>query len=184
LKRLRSVDVIRFTEPQMKWSVIAGDILDIRADVLICSANPFLNLSGGVGGALALRYGYEMQTFLHEWLAKTGKRWAAPGEVVTAPPCGTHYAAVVHVVGVDAFYESTVEIVRQAVAHALAEAARAAALHVALTAIATGYGHLSIRDFGTAIQPLLRQEWPPVEEIVIGIRHEDEVAELRTMLGL
>lgn len=168
----------------MKWSVIAGDILDIRADVLICSANPFLNLSGGVGGSLAQRYGYEMQTFLHEWLAKSGKRWVAPGEVVTAPPCGTPYAAVIHVVGVDAFYQSAVAIVRQAVSLALAEAARVGALRVALTAIATGYGHLSIRDFGEAIQPLLTQDWPPVAEVVVGVRHEEEAGELRTMLGL
>ncbi|MFI5380613.1 MAG: macro domain-containing protein [Tepidisphaerales bacterium] len=168
----------------MKWSVIAGDILDIRADVLICSANPFLNLSGGVGGALALRYGYEMQAFLHESLAKSGKRWVAPGDVVTTPPCGTPYVAVIHAVGVDAFYQSTVAIIRQAVSLAMTEAARAGALRAALAAIATGFGHLSIRDFGEAVQPLLTQEWPPMEEVVVGVRHEEEAGELRTMLGL
>jgi hypothetical protein len=34
----------------VRWTVKCGDILDEPADVLICSANIFLNLSGGVGG--------------------------------------------------------------------------------------------------------------------------------------
>jgi hypothetical protein len=41
----------------MKWTVKSGNILDENADVLICSANVFLNLSGGVGGAILLRCG-------------------------------------------------------------------------------------------------------------------------------
>ena len=33
----------------MRWTIKHGNILNEPADVLICSANPFLNLSGGVG---------------------------------------------------------------------------------------------------------------------------------------
>ena len=47
------------------WDVSHSDLLDSVADGLLCSANPNLNLSGGVGGAFALRYGDEMQSFLH-----------------------------------------------------------------------------------------------------------------------
>ena len=39
----------------MLWRLCVGDILDVPADVLVCSANVYLNLSGGVGGAFALR---------------------------------------------------------------------------------------------------------------------------------
>ena len=42
-----------------------GDVLDVEADVLICSANVSLNLSGGVGGALMGRYGEGLQQELH-----------------------------------------------------------------------------------------------------------------------
>ena len=54
----------------MKWLVRGGDILDVSADVLICSANVYLNLSGGVGGAFLLRYGTSMQDALQDYLAK------------------------------------------------------------------------------------------------------------------
>src|SRR5437763_11221519 len=53
----------------MHWRIRHGDILDEPADVLICSANPFLTLSGGVGGALLLRYGPSLQSELNEYLA-------------------------------------------------------------------------------------------------------------------
>jgi O-acetyl-ADP-ribose deacetylase (regulator of RNase III) len=45
----------------MKWHVHPGDILDIPADVLVSSANVYLTLSGGVGGAFLRRYGVAMQ---------------------------------------------------------------------------------------------------------------------------
>jgi hypothetical protein len=36
--------------PPMFWHIRRGDILDEMAEVLVCSANPFLTLSGGVAG--------------------------------------------------------------------------------------------------------------------------------------
>jgi hypothetical protein len=53
----------------MRWTVTHGDILDVPADVLVCSANVWLNLSGGVGGTILLRHGPAMQDQLHRWLA-------------------------------------------------------------------------------------------------------------------
>ena len=50
------------------WTASVGEILELSADALICSANPQLNLSGGVGGEFLLRYGESMQHFLHDWL--------------------------------------------------------------------------------------------------------------------
>lgn len=45
----------------MRWIVKQGDILAEPADVLVCSANVSLNLSGGVGGEILRRYGDGMQ---------------------------------------------------------------------------------------------------------------------------
>ena len=66
----------------MKWTVKSGDILDEQADVLICSANPFLYLSGGVGGSFLYRYGPAMQEELQEHLRKIGLKYVERGAIV------------------------------------------------------------------------------------------------------
>ncbi len=102
----------------MRWSVKHGDILDEPADVLICSANPWLNLSGGVGGEFLLRHGPRMQEELHHHLAARSLRAVPQGEVVPCGPCGTPYKAVLHAVVVDCFYGSSPEVVRGVVSKA------------------------------------------------------------------
>src|SRR6476659_2886089 len=94
-------------DPAMLWQLHHGDILDVPADVLVCSANVYLTLSGGVGGALLLRYGPEMQAVLSRHLADRVLRHVERGSVVEAPPCGSPYRAVIHAVAVDGFYESS-----------------------------------------------------------------------------
>jgi len=93
----------------MHWIVKHADILMEPADVLVCSANPFLNLSGGVGGEILLRYGDEMQTDLHRHLASRHLRFVQRGEVVQTASCGTPFKAVLHAVAVDGFYQSSTE---------------------------------------------------------------------------
>ncbi len=91
----------------MRWVVKNGDILDEAAEVLICSANVFLNLSGGVGGALLLRFGDAMQKELHQFLVDNNLKFVQQGEVVRTSPCGTAYRAVLHAVAVDGLYQSS-----------------------------------------------------------------------------
>jgi len=43
------------SQVEPKWYVRHGDVLDVAADALVCPANVYLNLSGGVGGAFSLR---------------------------------------------------------------------------------------------------------------------------------
>src|SRR5688500_10990196 len=99
----------------MNWHFKSGDILDEPADVLVCSGNVFLNLSGGVGGAILLRCGRGMQDELHAQLAAQGRRFVQPGEVVRTRPWGLPVRAVLHAVAVDGFYSTSVELVRGAV---------------------------------------------------------------------
>lgn len=53
----------------MRVHIKIGDVLNESADILVASANPFLNLSGGVGGALLERCGPELQDELWRYLA-------------------------------------------------------------------------------------------------------------------
>ena len=165
------------------WTVTAGDILDVPADVLVCSANVWLNLSGGVGGAILLRHGDGMQRELHGWLAARGRRHAEPGTVIATGPHGLTVTAVLHAVAVNGFYETTPDLVRACVAASLTAAASRNAHRVALTALATGYGRLSMVDFAGAASPLRAVAFPPVAEVVVCVRRPYERDRLAAAFG-
>lgn len=167
----------------MRWVVEQGDILDEPADVLVCSANPWLNLSGGVGGEILLRFGPRMQEELHSHLAVRRARSVPQGEVVAYGPCGTPYQAVLHAVAVDCFYGSSPDAVGAVVSKALGVAASLGAAKVALAALATGYGRLPIADFARGLAPLLHLEFPPVAEVVVCLRDSGDAEELAAALG-
>ena len=171
----------------MRWAFIHGDILDVPADVpadvLVCSGNVFLNLSGGVGGAILLRYGEEMQRELHGVLARVGRRFVERGEVVATSACGLPYLAVLHAVAVDGFYESSPEVVGAAVEKSLAMAEGLGARRVALTALATGYGKLTMRQFAAGIGGVMKAEVPPIEEVVVCVRNEADRVELAAVVS-
>ena len=164
--------------PPVRWRVRHGDILDVAADVLVCSANPFLTLSGGVGGALLLRYGSSLQTELNDHLAGQGRRYLDRGSIVVTRPPSTPYAAVIHAVAVNGFYESSPAVITEVVRAALRAAADSGARVVALTALATGYGRLSIGQFAEGLLDVVAEDFPPIREVVIGVRGADEVPEL------
>jgi O-acetyl-ADP-ribose deacetylase (regulator of RNase III) len=166
-----------------RWTIRAGNILDEPAEVLVCSANPYLNLSGGVGGAYLLRYGEGMQRELHAWLARNNLRCVPRGEVVEAPPCGGPYRTVLHAVGVDAFYDTSSEVIASVVGKSLETAARLGASKVALAAIGTGYGRLSLTEFAQGVRPLVDRSFRPLAEVAICLRKDDDARRLRELLG-
>ena len=159
--------------PPMHWRVRRGDILDEPADVLVCAANPHLTLSGGVGGALLLRYGPALQAELDDHL---GRRHVDVGTVVVTEAVGTPYRAVIHAVAVNALYESSPAIVAGVVRAALAVAAQRDARTVALAAVATGYGRLSIGQFAQGVSGLTGEAFPPVERVTVVVRGADDPA--------
>jgi O-acetyl-ADP-ribose deacetylase (regulator of RNase III) len=166
----------------MRWRLRHGDILDVPADVLICSANVYLTLSGGVGGAFLLRYGPAMQEALQQYLTDHGVRHVERGVVVEMPPCGSPYRAVLHAVAVDAFYASTPEVVSGVVLAGLQRAAARSARTVALAGLAMGYGRLSVAEFAQGLAQVMGQSVPPVEDVVISLHSHYGVEELRTLL--
>jgi O-acetyl-ADP-ribose deacetylase (regulator of RNase III) len=166
----------------MRWQVHHGDILDVRADVLVCSANVYLALSGGVGGAFLLRYGPAMQEALQQYLLSRGARHVERGDVVAMPPCGSPYLAVLHAVAVDGAYESSPAVVGEVVSESLRQAAGLAARSVALAAVATGYGRLSMAEFARGLRGVLAQAFPPLERVVVGLRSRYDVEELLALV--
>jgi O-acetyl-ADP-ribose deacetylase (regulator of RNase III) len=166
----------------MRWTVKQGNILDEPADVLVCSANVFLNLSGGVGGEILLRYGDAMQQELRRHLTDRGLHFVPQGEVVSCAPCRTPFQAVLHAVAVDGFYQSSPAVIEAVVARSLQRAGSLGAKRVALTALATGYGRMALADFALGLRPLLAREFPPVAEVVVCLRNRHHVEELSAAL--
>ena len=167
---------------QMHWTIANCDILDRPADVLVLSGNPQLNLSGGAGGSFLLRYGNEMQNQLHQFLKSTGKQQVARGDVVQMPSCGSPYDAVLHAVGIDVFYDSNTDVVTDTITKSLEIAAQLPAKTVAMAAIATGYGRMSMNDFATAIRPLTHMNFHPIENVDICLLKSDAVNELASLV--
>ena len=150
-----------------RWHVSNADILDAKADGLICSANPNLNLSGGVGGAFLLRYGSEMQDFLHGHLRSTGQRFIQPGNAVVAPPCGSTYKAIAHAVAINAFYDTNCDFIRSAYESAIRQLAAASCRTMSAACLACGYGRCSIANFIESIEPLIAKPYSNVDIITL-----------------
>lgn len=147
------------------WRVSVGDILDATADGLICSANPNLNLSGGVGGSFLLRYGSAMQDFLHDQLRSNGRPFLQPGNAVIAPACGSAFKAIAHAVSIDAFYETNGDFIRSAYEEAIRQLSAASCQTIAAACLACGYGRCSEATFIESIEPLIARRFLNVDTI-------------------
>lgn len=162
----------------MKWHVKSGDIIDEPADILICSANGFLDLSGGVGAAIRMRYGMDMQYALGEERNRLGNKTLPRGEIVTVGPCGTHFKHVIHAIAVDVFYRADIESTAEVLAKAIHHADSLRAKRIAVVALATGYGPLRMNEFGQSITAIEAEPFNPIEEAIVVVRKDEEAEEI------
>lgn len=162
----------------MHWRLKQTNLLDEPADVLVCSANVSLNLSGGVGAELLGRYGNRMQKSLHALLQNRSPRAAQRGEVIAYTGEEMPYKAVLHAVAIDGWYQSSPQVITDIIRKSLKTAAEFGARKVAFTVLATGFGNLSLAEFAQGVRPVLNDEFPPVEEVVFGLLLDFQVAEM------
>ena len=168
----------------MNVTVTVGDVLDEAADVLVCPANPWLNMSGGVGSAILARGGDEIRSELQSYLASLGRPVVSSGSVILTDAGSLPFQHILHAVAVGPAYDSSVALVRQTLEACFERAASLEARSISLPAVATSYGQLSISAFGKAVAPLLERDWPPLEDVHL-VMFTDEIAEtVREVLGL
>src|SRR6266404_4581657 len=107
----------------MKIEIRTGNIIDVSADVLISTANPWLQMTGGVNLAIIVRPRGE---FVHEELQRhllaSGNRYVEPGTVVRTGPGSLPVKHILHAVSIDRSYDSSVELVRDTIVKALEQA--------------------------------------------------------------
>jgi len=171
-----------FQAKSILWSLKEGNMIDEPADVLVCSANVSLNLSGGVGSDLLGRYGTKMQNELHQILARRTPHAARQGEVFLYSGTELPYRAVLHAVAIDGWYHSTPQIVGETIEKAFRMAMSIDAKKVALTALATGFGDLTLVDFANAIRPLLDRNFDPIKEVCLCLMEDYRLTQLADAL--
>lgn len=160
-----------------------SDVLDDPADALIYSTNVLLNCTGGVGGALLERYGMPVQSALHGWLASRGLRFASQGDVIDLVATGMPYLHVLHTVPCDGMYDTSPAMVSSVLARALEICASDPSVRrVAVSALATGYGHLPFDDFLPIAANLTRSpQFDGLAEIVVCFRHEEDFSRTKEL---
>ncbi|HBJ37247.1 MAG TPA: Appr-1-p processing protein [Planctomycetaceae bacterium] len=162
----------------MKINLEVGNVLAVAADVLISTANPWLNLSGGVNGAILSAVGPTIQEELHEHLKSKGLSAVPAGTVVQSAAGGLPFSLILHAVAIDPFYDSSIKLVRQTVVAALDLAIKAGAKTISTPTLATGYGPMSIADFGTAVAPLAGEPRFDGLTLTIVVRSDEHRSEL------
>lgn len=169
----------------MKVEVFAGNIIEVPADVLVSTANPWLQMTGGVNLAIIVRpKGDDVFAELQDYLRSTGKKMVDPGTVVCTGPGSLPVKKILHAVSIDPSYDSSIELVAKTTVTALSQAQKLDARIVTLAALATGFGPLMMEDFAKALQEALRVNWAPLETLKIVVKHEDEAAKIRAVLGI
>ncbi|MCE9545021.1 MAG: macro domain-containing protein [Planctomycetia bacterium] len=166
----------------MNIVVKVGDVLDEAADVLISSANPQLNMSGGVNGAILLRGGESIQAELRSHLAQWGKPIVQPGTIVCTGPGPLAVKHILHAVAVDVFYGSSVELVERTIEAALERARQLDAISVTMPTLATGYGPLSAEQFAEALARAARADWSPIASLTVVVRTIKNAETVRSII--
>ena len=165
--------------PMTAIIIKSGDLLDEAADVLVSTANPWLNMSGGVNGAILQRGGETIQAELHAFLRNSGRSSVDSGTVVVTGPGRLNVRQILHAVAIDPFYDSSVDLIRQTIERVLATARQLGARTLAMPALATGFGHLSMEQFAAALASSLETDHLPIERIAIVLRREEDAATVR-----
>lgn len=164
----------------MKLEVLAGNILDVSADVLIATANPWLEMTGGVNLGIVVRpKGEDVYEELQHHLRNTGEKTVKPGTVVCTGSGSIPVKKILHAVSIDPSYDSSIGLVRDTIITALTMARELSARTVNLAALATGFGPLLMEDFATALVQSLARDWTPLETLRVVVKHEEEAAKIR-----
>jgi O-acetyl-ADP-ribose deacetylase (regulator of RNase III) len=167
----------------MNIEVLAGNILDVPADVLISTANPWLQMTGGVNLGIIVRpQGERVYEELQRFLRDSGKTMVEPGTVVCTGPGSLPVKKIVHAVAIDPSYDSSVALVTETIAKALTMARDLGARTVTLAALATGFGPLLMEDFALALRQSLVRDWAPLETLKVVVKHEEEATKVRDVL--
>jgi len=130
---------------------IHGDVCFAKTDIICGTTNPYLNLSGGVGGAVRELLGDLVQLDLHAFLHESGRSSVIPGSVIKSR-CKLNGRILYFAVSTDVFSQSSVEIVTTCIKNILRSAREDRARTISIPKFGTGYGRLTEEQFRLALE--------------------------------
>ena len=168
----------------MEVEVLVGDVLDVPADVLISTANPWLQMTGGVNLKIILRpQGELVHEELQRHLRATGRRYVEAGTVVRTGPGSLPVKHILHAVSIDPSYDSSVGLVADTIVKALSQARDLQARTVTIPELATGFGPLSMEEFAAALRGATARDWSPLQVLKVVLRHQQDADTVRAVLA-
>ena len=165
----------------MNVVVTVGDVLDASADVLISTANPWLNMSGGVNGAICEREA-DIQLELRAHLESIGESAIPATSVVRTSAGALPFSHIIHAVAIDPFYDSSHQIVADTLSAAFDLAVSLGANSVAMPTLATGYGPMTIDAFARAFAGTVFGHYP-IDTVTIVVRSDENAGIINTVLA-
>lgn len=144
----------------MEIDVFQGDICGAPAEIICTSTNPHLDLTIGTGGAVSARGGPTVQAEAHAAIrairGEAGPRYLPAGSAVRTGAGELPFRAVIHCVAIDAFHDSSEEIISACVRSALERVREMSppATSLALPVLATGGGKF---NFHAALAVIVRE---------------------------
>jgi O-acetyl-ADP-ribose deacetylase (regulator of RNase III) len=168
----------------MDIEILVGDVLTVPADVLISTANPWLQMTGGVNLKIILHpRGELVHEELQRHLRATGRRYVEPGTVVRTGPGSLPVRHILHAVSITPSYESSVGLVADTIVNALGMARQLDARTVTIPALATGFGPLSMEEFARALGRATARDWSPLASLKVVLRQEQDADTVRSVLA-
>lgn len=155
-------------------------MLETPEDVLISTANPWLNMSGGVNAAIREREP-GIQQELRNYLNHINKKAVPAGSVVTTSAGSLPFSHIIHAVAIDPFYDSTIQIVAETLNAAFQSAVSLQARSISMPTLATGYGHLSVEDFAKALSGETPR-WTDIAQLNVVVRSTHRAEVLRRLI--
>lgn len=160
----------------MEIEVKTANIIDEEVDILISTANPSLNMSGGINGAILQRGGANVQQELRDYLQKHNRHWVKEGTIVVTRPGPLKVKHIFHAVAINSFYESSLQLVSELLISLWRKCEAYGGKTIAVPALATGYGPLSIQEFAQALCNSLRESIR-IEKLNV-VLHKQEYVEI------
>jgi O-acetyl-ADP-ribose deacetylase (regulator of RNase III) len=168
----------------VKIDMLVGDVLDVPADVLIATANPWLQATGGVNLKIMLRpQGELVYEELQQTLRAAGQRYVDAGTVIRTGPGSLPVKHILHAVSIDPSYDSSVQLVAATIDKALTQARELDVRTVTMPALATGFGPLSMEEFAAALSRAAARDWSPLATLKVVLREETDANIVRAALA-
>jgi O-acetyl-ADP-ribose deacetylase len=155
----------------MKISVFAGDVSEVTADALCTSTNPRLSLVMGSGASVRSRGGYQIlracEEIVETEFRRSGVRGLPTGSAHPTTAGSLPSKVVVHCVASDASHRSSLDIIRNCVRNALAQADAAGCASIAMPIFGTGHARFSFDQALLVMARTLRDEATAVQHVFI-----------------